>query len=75
MARAIDITLWYDALASEHGVIIETDDPNAVKQRLYAIRAASADEDLKSISIVTSPTNPERDLWLVKRTEDAPNGT
>jgi hypothetical protein len=72
MARAIDITLWYDALASEHGVIIETDDPNAVKQRLYAVRAESQDEDLKSISIVTSPTNPERDLWLVKRTADAP---
>lgn len=70
MARAIDITLWYDALASDHGVIIETDDPEAVKQRLYRLRDESKDEDLKSISIVTSPLNPERDLWLVKRKKE-----
>lgn len=67
MARAIDLTLWYDALASSFGIIIETDNVERAKAQLYKVRAASSDPDLESVSIVTSPTNPDHDLWLVKR--------
>lgn len=72
MARAIDINTWYEALAAPFGIIIETDDPERAKQRLYAIREKSHDPDLAGLSITTSPTNPGRDLWIVKRKQ--PNG-
>ena len=58
--------LWYAALASECGVIIRTDDPAFTKQKLYAIRKGLRDPDLESISIMTSPNDPN-ELWLVKR--------
>jgi hypothetical protein len=58
--------MWYSALASPHGVVIRTDDPHYTKQRLYALRKALADPALDTISIMTSPANPD-DIWLVKR--------
>jgi hypothetical protein len=65
----IDINLWYQALATPFGVIIETDDPERAKQRLYALRAKSPDSDLQSLSIITSPDNPKQ-LWIVKAKPD-----
>lgn len=61
----IDINVWYQALATPFGVIIETDDPERAKQKLYAIRAKSPDPDLQSLSIITSVENP-RHLWIIK---------
>jgi len=67
MASAVSLELWYAALASENGVIVEVSDVERAKQRLYALRREANDLSLESISILTSPTNPTRDLWLVKR--------
>lgn len=67
----IDINLWYQALASPFGVIIETDDPDRAKQKLYAIRAKSPDPDLQSLSIITSPDTPGQ-LWIIKAKPNAP---
>lgn len=65
MAGPIEPGIWYAALAAEHGVIIQTDDPALCKQKLYALRKALADPDLQDISIMTSPQN-KNELWLVK---------
>ncbi len=67
MPRAIDLSIWYEALGSPLGIIIECNDPEKAKQRLYTLRREAADPDLESISIMTSPTNPTKDLWLVKK--------
>lgn len=56
--------LLYQALASPLGIIVVTsDDPEAVRQKLYRVRAAS--EVFSEISLVMSPTNPQQ-IWLVK---------
>ena len=62
--------LLYRAFNSPVGIIIETDDLERFRQRLYAARAQ--DEDLRCISICVSPSDPARQLWLVKKgTPDA----
>jgi hypothetical protein len=66
---AVGPDLWYAALASECGVAILTDDPAFLKQKLYAIRKGLSDPDLESISIMTSPTDPN-EIWLVKRAKE-----
>ena len=58
---------WYEALASEVGIVLRTDDPHLCKQKLYAMRKQLQDPDLDLISILTSPEAPDTDLWLVKR--------
>lgn len=66
----VNATIWYEALASECGVIIKTDDPALCRAKLYAIRKELKDPDLESIAIMTSPSNPDQDLWLVKKAKD-----
>lgn len=63
---AVNLTLWYEALGSPLGIIIETDDPVKARARLYAFRKEANDPDLEQISILPSPTNPSH-LWLIKR--------
>lgn len=63
------IELWYEALGSEHGIIIETTDPKRCQARLYAVRRERGDLDLNQISIIV-PATPGQ-LWLV-RMPDAP---
>lgn len=58
---------WYAALASRCGIILKTDDPAFARQKLYAIRKSLADPDLENIAIMTSPTDPDSELWLVKK--------
>lgn len=70
MAKAEYVSYWYSALASEFGVVVWSDNPDALKQRLYAARREAMDPALESLSIVVSPTNPEH-LWIVK---NAPKG-
>lgn len=59
--------LWYEALASEHGIIVSTDDPAFLRQKLYSLRKELKDPDLEGIAIMQSPTNPKEELWLVKK--------
>jgi len=66
------LEFWYSALGATHGVVIETDDAERCKMKLYAARAAAADPDLTKLSIVQSPTNPEH-LWIIHK--ETPSGT
>ena len=56
--------LLYDALRSSLGTIIQTEDPEHLRQRLYAIRKES--EDFAQLSFVISPING-MDLWIVNK--------
>lgn len=73
MSKAEWHQIWYSALASPLGVVVETDNPERLKAKLYAYRAETQDPALHDISIKTSPFNSSQ-LWLVKRTSDAEEG-
>ncbi len=61
--------LLYEAYASEFGVVVETDDPERLRQKLYVIRKENP--DLLCLSFVISPFNGS-DLWIIK--QGAPDG-
>ena len=56
--------LLYDALRSPFGLIVETEDAERLRQRLYPIRKESA--DLFPLSFVISPMNGT-DLWILNK--------
>lgn len=65
MPKPGGLELWYQAIASDIGVCVETTDRHLMSQRLYAARAAAKDPDLDGVSIVMSPTDDSH-LWLIK---------
>lgn len=56
--------LLYDALRTPTGTVIQTEDPERLRQRLYTIRRES--EDFAQLSFVISPING-MDLWIVNK--------
>ena len=58
------VELLYNALRSPFGTVVETDDPERLRQRLYAIRREN--EDFTPLSFVISPMNG-RDLWILNK--------
>lgn len=71
MPSEVSLNLWYEALGSALGVVIQTDNPEKLRAKLYRLREQANDPMLASISIVISPTNPESHVWLVKRKANA----
>lgn len=60
--------LLYNALRSPFGIVVETNDAERLRQRLYAVRKEN--EDFHPLSFIISPMNG-LDLWIVKRNTDA----
>lgn len=56
----------YEAYASELGIIVKCDDPERLRQKLYAIRRDNP--DFQCLSFIISPANG-RDLWIAKNAE------
>lgn len=69
--QSVSLNLLYEALGTDLGVVILTNDAEKARQKLYKLRAEANDPDLESLSIVQSPTAPNQ-LWIVKRKSDAP---
>lgn len=61
----VSINLLYEALGSQFGVVLQCDNAEKVRQRLYKLRADHADPDLECLHLVQSPSNPSH-LWIVK---------
>lgn len=59
------IEILYAALNSEIGVVVRTTQPDRLRQKLYAEKRK--DEALKNISINASRTDPENELWIIKK--------
>lgn len=64
------IEFLYNALAAERGIVIETEDAEFLRQKLYAIRREN--EDFIPLAFIISPLNG-RDLWIVNK--GTTNGT
>ena len=56
--------LLYDALRSPFGLIVETEDAERLRQKLYPLRKESA--DLSPLAFVISPMNG-MDLWILNK--------
>lgn len=56
--------LLYNALHAKFGIVVETDDAERLRQRLYAIRKES--EDFAPLSFIISPFNGV-DLWILNK--------
>jgi hypothetical protein len=59
------IDLLYRAANAEFGIIVETSDVERLRQKLYTER--KKDPALANISINVSRTQPETQLWIVKK--------
>lgn len=62
--------LLYDASREEIGLVVETSDPERLRQRMYALR--KRDDDLANLSFVISPMNPS-DLWILNKPPENSN--
>lgn len=61
------INTLYEALGTPLGIVVNTSDPEKLRQKLYRLRDAADDPMLKDLSIVISPTMPGSQVWIVKR--------
>lgn len=59
----------YEALRSPLGIVIATEDPERLRQKLYALRKERQERDpqLADLSFLPSRTNPQGELWILKR--------
>jgi len=62
------ISLLYEALDTPLGLVVETPDPERLRQKLYPLR--KQDPLFEPLSFILSPLNPTN-LWILKR---PPNG-
>jgi hypothetical protein len=62
------LELWYAALASPLGVVVDVVEGTTeqARQKLYAARANAEDPDLAALSLVVSPSTPNQ-IWILKR--------
>ena len=56
--------ILYDATRSTAGLVIETNDPERLRQRLYALRKDNP--DFTNLAFVISPLNG-MDLWVLNK--------
>jgi hypothetical protein len=64
MKRSL-IDYLYEALGTEKGLIVHSDNPLLLRTRLYVERRK--DPALDALSFVLSPTHPDTELWIVRR--------
>jgi hypothetical protein len=62
------LELWYQAMAAQFGIVVETSRPQLFIQKLYAARRGSMDPALANLSIVQSPL-VVGEVWILKRKE------
>ncbi len=60
------LELWYQALNSRIGIVVQVSDVTGAQQKLYRVRASSGDPELLSLTIRVSPVNPRTELWIFK---------
>lgn len=58
------LELLYDGLNAEIGVVVETNDPERLRQKLYSIRKENS--AFACLSFWISPMYPTENLWIGK---------
>jgi hypothetical protein len=62
--------LLYRAMTSPLGIVVESSDPDRLRQKLYPLRKAQP--EFECLAFVLSPMNPTQ-LWILRK-PDAPTG-
>lgn len=62
------LELLYEALRSPLGIVVQSEDPEALRARLYKLRVK--DPELACLSFVISPLNPTSDLWILRKPDE-----
>jgi hypothetical protein len=63
--KAALLEILYSAANSPPGIVVETSDPEALRQKLYALRR-EYEGDFENLSFVISPMNGS-DLWILNK--------
>lgn len=74
-AAATILDLLYRALHSKYGIVVETNNLENLRQRLYKVRRESEDPDLAALTLRPSPTDPETQLWIIRSDAQIPEET
>lgn len=61
----------YRALACEYGLKLPTNDPQRLIQRLHKARREAQDEQLSSLIIAVSRTDPQGEVWIVQKPKES----
>jgi hypothetical protein len=64
------LSLLYDAVRSPLGIVVETSDPEFLRQKLYPLR--KREPEFEPLSFLISPINGV-DLWILKRPTESPS--
>ena len=64
MSDLAHLEVLYDALRSPFGTVVETDDAERLRQKLYALRRSSP--EFEPLAFVISPMNGS-DLWILNK--------
>lgn len=59
--------LLYEAINTDHGIIVRVEDPALLRQKLYVTKRT--DPAFDCLAFVQSPTNATQELWIVKKPE------
>jgi hypothetical protein len=60
------LELWYTALRSTIGIVVQTNDIERLRANLYRDRKDAGDPQLEGLSIFVSPASPN-ELWITHR--------
>lgn len=61
-------TLLFEAVNSQHGIRVTTNNVETLRHKLYAARKTSHSFD--QLSFVPCPDNPTGELWIIQRPEE-----
>lgn len=67
------LELLYAALRSPYGLKVRTDNFNLLRNKLYAIRRQH--KELSSLSLTSSPLEPDAVLWIMKNEQNPEEDT
>ena len=59
--------IWYQALRSQAGIRVASDDLVLLKAQLYKVRRDLNDQDLYKLEIRLSPKAPDKEIWIVHK--------
>lgn len=70
MPRAEIIEALWSAYNSDLGLLIDTEEPEKLRQEIYRARRELGEECLNQLSVNVSPYNPTGQIMLIRRPDD-----
>jgi hypothetical protein len=64
----------YRALESDIGIVVKTNNPELLRNRLYAARQQAQNPAFEALTLMFSRSNPKTELWIAKNQKAEPNG-